>query len=377
MGGGQTKNAALTTALAFHYQVLIGLERCFALQEGQSVCFERDGDVSLVGNSPDESKQEEVKHYADALTDHHENLWKTLSNWLAPEFDHVCYGSLVLHTTQSFGATSSLKNWNQENIEQRVKILTDIFETRTPEELTADKPKPIVQLQKTVMTVEQKKLKEVLSKVTLFTEADDETSIRKKISAHLVNIPKNNQLSYLHGIVGFVYESANYTKWEISQYAFHEKCVELTSTYCRRSFTLPPFTGREATKQEIDCHEEKLFVQKVQCIEYSEVIPDAVGNWIELHNSLNTELDGAPQFRRATNQYQAQLIQQFMRKHSHKKRNCIDSIRDSKNLYDEIISETPAPMEGGSYTPPLVYKNGLIHDAMDNEEKNLHWRVDP
>lgn len=48
MSGGQTKNAALTTALAFHYQVLIGLEKCFALEEGQSIWFETDGDVSLI-----------------------------------------------------------------------------------------------------------------------------------------------------------------------------------------------------------------------------------------------------------------------------------------------------------------------------------------
>jgi ABC-type sulfate/molybdate transport systems ATPase subunit len=41
MSGGQTKNAALTTALAFHYQVLIGLDKCFCLEEGQSVWFER------------------------------------------------------------------------------------------------------------------------------------------------------------------------------------------------------------------------------------------------------------------------------------------------------------------------------------------------
>ena len=36
MSGGQTKNAALTTALAFHYQLLIGLDKCFSLEEGQS-----------------------------------------------------------------------------------------------------------------------------------------------------------------------------------------------------------------------------------------------------------------------------------------------------------------------------------------------------
>lgn len=48
MSSGQTKNSALTTALAFCYQVLIRLEKCFYLQEGQSVWFEKDGNVSLV-----------------------------------------------------------------------------------------------------------------------------------------------------------------------------------------------------------------------------------------------------------------------------------------------------------------------------------------
>ncbi len=47
----KTKNAALTTALAFHYQVLIGLDKCFSLENGQTVWFEKDGDVSLI--SPD------------------------------------------------------------------------------------------------------------------------------------------------------------------------------------------------------------------------------------------------------------------------------------------------------------------------------------
>jgi hypothetical protein len=75
MSGGQTKNAALTTALAFHYQVLIGLEKCFELEEGQSIWFEKDGDVSLISPNALTSSQKEVKDYSAALTDHHENLW--------------------------------------------------------------------------------------------------------------------------------------------------------------------------------------------------------------------------------------------------------------------------------------------------------------
>ncbi|MGZ8954922.1 MAG: hypothetical protein ACXW0Q_09625 [Methylovulum sp.] len=376
MEGGQTKNAALVTTLAFHYQVLVGLEQCFTMQDGQSVWFEKDGDISLVGDSVDESKQVEVKHYANALTDHHENLWNTLKNWLAPEFDHKTYGALVLHTTQVFGTNTSLKDWNKQNAEQRLQIIQAIFSTRTNEELTAEKPKAIVQLQKAVTETEPERLKAVLAKVMLFTEADDETAIRKTIVARLVGIPKNNQKSYLQGLVGFVYESADSSQWEISKTAFEAKCIELTSAYCLKQFTLPPFSGRKATEEELALHDEKLFVQKIQCIEYEEVIPEAVGNWIELHNSLSEELDGAPQFHKTTNQYQSQLIKQFKRRHAKAKRNFSDSIRHSQDLYDDVIGEAPTAIEGHP-SPPLEYKNGLIHDALDNEEQDLQWRVEP
>lgn len=376
MRGNQTKNAALTTTLAFHYQVLIGLEQCFAIREGQSVWFERDGDVSLIGETIEDSTQTEVKKYSDALTDHHENFWKTLNNWLEPEFKHEDYSSLVLHTTQEFGAKSSLKNWNQEIVDGRLSIIKAIYATRTPEELTAEKLKPIVQYQKNVIVAEEEKLKAVLAKVVLFTQADDEKSVREKIQGRLIGIPKANQLSYLHGIVGFVYESADNKQWAISKRSFYEKCEELTSVYCRRQFTLPIFSGREATEEELALHEEKLFVQKIQCIKYEDVIPEAVGNWIELHNSLNEELDGAPQFRNTTNQYQSQLVKQFKHKYSKERRNCVDPIRSSQNLYDDVIGEVPAGIEGYQ-SPPIEYKNGLIHDAMDDEDLDLQWTVEP
>ncbi|WP_292256476.1 hypothetical protein [Marinospirillum sp.] len=80
MSGGQTKISALTTALAFHYQVLIGLDKCFALEEGQSVWFEKDGDVSFLSPDALASTQTEVKDYSAPLTDHHENLWKNSRN---------------------------------------------------------------------------------------------------------------------------------------------------------------------------------------------------------------------------------------------------------------------------------------------------------
>ena len=183
MSGGQTKNAALTTALAFHYQVLIGLDKCFSLEEGQSVWFEKDGDVSLMSPEALASTQTEVKDYAAPLTDHHENLWKTLKNWLAPEFNHAQYGILVLHTTQAFGATTQLKDWNTQTAQQRLAVLQAVFAERTDEQIDAEKPSDIIKLQITVMACDEALLKSVLGKVTLFTEADNAHVLEKKILA--------------------------------------------------------------------------------------------------------------------------------------------------------------------------------------------------
>lgn len=213
MSGDQTKNAALTTALAFHYQVLIGLDKCFSLNEDQSIWFEKDGDVSLLDPSGAQSAQTEAKDYTAPLTDHHENLWKTLKNWLAPEFDHTQYSILVLHTTQSFGAKSRLKDWNTQNAEQRLQVLKDIFGERTHEQLNAEKPSEIIRLQKTVMAANELLLKSVLFKLALFTDADNAKELEKRILARPIGIPKNNLNSYLHGLVGFVYAQATQQSW--------------------------------------------------------------------------------------------------------------------------------------------------------------------
>ena len=375
MSGGQTKNAALTTALAFHYQVLIGLEKCFALEEGQSIWFEKDGDVSLISANALTSSQTEVKDYSAALTDHHENLWKTLKNWLAPEFDHTQYGVLVLHTTQAFSATTKLKDWNTQTAEQRLKVLTDIYAERTEDQLNSEKPSDIIKLQKTVMACSEALLKSVLGKVTLFTEADNAQDLEQCILAKPVGIPKNNLSSYLQGLVGFVYAQATQHSWSISQQAFRTKCEELTALLCKREFTFPVFSGYEASELEVEIHQDKLFVQKIAEIEHHAMIPDAIGNWLELQNSFLEQLDEYPLYKDKTVTYQNQLVKKYKLSYSSAQLELVDAIKSSKLLYNKTMQEQPLNM--GNDIPPIEYKNGLIHDAMDDDERDLKWRVEP
>lgn len=375
MSGGQTKNAALTTALAFHYQVLIGLDKCFSLEEGQSVWFEKDGDVSLISLDALASIQTEVKDYAAPLTDHHENFWKTLKNWLASEFDHTQYGVLVLHTTQAFGATTRLKDWNTQTAEQRLAMLKAIFAERTDEQLNAEKPSDIIKFQKAVMACNEALLKSVLAKVTLFTEADNYQALEKQILAKPLGIPRSNLNSYLHGLVGFVYAQATQQSWSISQKVFVAKCEELTTLLCKKEFTFPLFSGYEASEFEVEIYQDRPFVQKIAEIEHHEMIPDAVGNWLELQNSLLEQLDEYPLYKDKTVIYQNQLVKKYKLAHSSAQLEATDTIKSSKLLYNKTMQEQPLNM--GNDTPPIEYKNGLIHDAMDDDERNLEWKVEP
>lgn len=378
MSNSPPKNAALTTALAFHYQVLIGLDKCFALEEGQSVWFEKDGDVSLMSPDVLTSTQTEVKDYSAPLTDHHENLWKTLKNWLAPEFCHAQYGALVLHTTQAFGSTTKLKDWNTQTAEQRFKTLEDIFLSRSEKERNSESPSEIIKLQKAViLNATKSDLLNVIAKVVLHIESADLDALRKsyynKLSGY---IPYSNRQAFAEGLIGFIYEQSNSVKWVIEKAAFDQHREALTAKWGPKLFTIPDFTQRNASEEEVDSYLNALFAQKLCEIEYECVLPEAIGDWLEFINSSMEELHGHPQYTKMVERYREQWIRTFSAKHRSACRKKGDRTELSQNLYDQVTSETPFGVEGYP-NPDIVFRNGLIHDAMDDDERDLKWRVEP
>lgn len=373
MAGGKTKNSALTTALSFHYQLLVGLDKCFSLEEGQSIWFEKDGDVSQLSPDASTSSQTEVKNYDAPLTDHHENLWKTLKNWLAPEFDHTQYSVLVLHTTQSFGEKTRLKDWNAQSAGQRLDILKAIFGERSAKELNSDKPSEIIRLQKAVMGHDELSLKNIVGKIVLFIEAENAEEIARRILKMIHGIPSNNLHKYFECLIGFIYQQATPQSWSISHSAFSAQCEEITALLCRKEFTFPPFHGEEASEKQVEQHQEKLFVQKIYEIDHHEMIPEAVGNWLELQNSLMEELHESVLYKNKTIEYQKKLVSNYKKAYSTARLEGADEIQSSKRLYNLITREQALNM--GNDIPPIEYKNGLIHDAMDDEERNLRWKV--
>lgn len=104
------------------------------------------------------------------------------------------------------------------------------------------------------------------------------------------------------------------------------------------------------------------------------MIPDAVSNWLELHSSLAEQLDEHPLYKDETVSYQKNLVQKYKLSYSSAQLEATDPIKSSKLLYNRIISEQPLNM--GNYIPPFEYKNGLMHDAMDDKDRDLRWKVE-
>ena len=83
------------------------------------------GDVTIEG-----SRQVEVKHFSDDLTDSHPNFWNTIKNWLHEDFPLNSYSRLTLLSTQGYGATTLLKEWNNSSAAERLAIMEKIVGRR-------------------------------------------------------------------------------------------------------------------------------------------------------------------------------------------------------------------------------------------------------
>lgn len=188
-------------------------------------------------------------------------------------------------------------------------------------------------------------------------------------------IPPSNRQAFAEGLIGFIYEQANDTKWIIDKITFDQKREALTAKWGPTLFTIPDFGVRDATEDEVDAHITEFFAQKIIEIEYEDVLPEAVGSWLELRNALIEELNGYPQFREVVNKYRERWIRTFSAKYRSACRKQGSLMALSQDLYDQVTSEIPFGIEGYS-NPDIVFRNGLIHDAMDDDEQGLKWKVE-
>lgn len=356
------------------YQFLVALEKCFEMQDDESIWIERYGDVT---NSNGE--QIEVKDYQKDLTDLDHNVWKTLKNWLDDGFNISYYHSFVLLTTQIVSKTSRFLNWNQKSKEEKLKILTVIAKDFRAKEKKSKDTETL--LNKVLDTTTNSKLLEVLGKFIIHSEYEKDDSLYQKfIETRTDGVLPEKRDEYIDSLLGYIINpEITSSGWEIKNQEFRQKTKSLIETYTSTTKVFPKINITHLTDTVIVEHEAYPFVKKIEDISYDEVKSEAIGDFIYSRRTLNEELKNYEISKIEYDSYENNIFKSYEVKHRKALRGAssLDSIDKAKDLYDDVIGE-PAPNFYNFNDTPREYRNGLLHEIANDDENpsKLIWKLE-
>ncbi len=356
------------------YQFLVALEKCFEMQNDESIWIEKYGDVT---NSSGE--QLEVKDYQKDLTDLDHNVWKTMKNWLADGFDVSYYHSLILSTTQTISSTSKFIDWNNKNKDEKLEILNSISQKYTEQKKKDETTQKL--LNNVLDSSKNHKLLEVLEKFTIQSKADnDETLYKRLIETRTDGILEEKRDEFLASLVGYIIKpEITSGGWEIKNKEFRQKTKSLIETYTSTTKVFPKIEMSPITDDVLEEHQSYLFVKKIEDISYDEVKSDAINDFIYSRRTLNEELKNYEISLKEYSHYENEVFKSFKTKHRNAliDANSTNHIKESKKLYNNVSDET-APNFYNFNDTPKSYRNGILHEIANDDENptKLIWKLE-
>lgn len=356
------------------YQFLIALEKCFEMQDDESIWIEKYGDVTSSSGL-----QIEVKDYQKNLTDLDHNVWKTLKNWLDVNFDATRYKNLILLTTQTISKSSKFIDWNTKNKDKKHQILNLIAKEFNKQNEKSDLTQKL--LNDVLDSNKSNKLLEILEKFIIQSKADNDEVLYKKLKETRTDgILEEKKDEYLDSLIGYIINPAiTSSGWEIKNKDFRQKTKSLIETYTSTTKIFPKIETPSITDDIIKKHQSYLFVQKIEDIDYCEVKSEAISDFIYSRTILNEGLKNYEISRKEYKHYEDELLKSFQAK----RRNALldvnssNRINESKKLYNNTIGEV-APNFYNFNDTPKSYRNGILHElANDRENPNdIVWKLE-
>jgi hypothetical protein len=355
------------------------------MTKGQSVFVEHYGDVAT-----SQTEQVEIKRYQDSLTDSHVNFWKTLSNWMQDGFDQSKYSSLILQTTQDYGADSRLRTWNDSSVADRLKILADIHSegearerNRKPQSLDKTRVVPeSLRFQRGVLHPSKAaKLRDVVGRVVIAANSPDLEPLYELMrQRHCKGILTAKQPDYLNALIGFVMSPGVVSdpRWEITYDQFTAKVKELTSRYCRDTREFPAkyiLSTKSPDPHDVARCKDRAFVKKIHDIDYAEVVSEAILHYLAASKTVLEEFRSYEVPDQALALYAQDILAAFIPRYRAAKLKVTHIVNDSKAFYNETIA-APSPQLSGFSNTPITFRNGVLHMQFDDENNELKWRLE-
>ena len=352
------------------FQFLIALERCFEMQEGQSVYIETYGDVSILGKLSD-SKQIESKLYKRNLTDLDRNVWKSIYNWMNEEFPIDTFSSLILLTTQKVPIGSAWLNWNGKNPSERMEVLRNIkksFDSRKR------KDKDLSTYMNVIFDAENAtRLSQIAKMLYIDSISMDgnqyHKSLQEKYGKGIPDIQKGKYINHMFGYI--LNPDIVNQNWRITYDDFAREVEEITKTLVENTAVFP--TKLKLADIQKDDYDGYAFVEKIKDIKYEDVIPDAIDDYVHTANMIQQELEKSETKKKSLLQYEENLKGSYTTKYRKASRNYNDGerIAKSQDFYDDMTGSSDITFHTYNNVD-LYFHNGMLH-MMADENDELVW----
>ncbi len=181
---------------------------------------------------------------------------------------------------------------------------------------------------------------------------------------------------YLNALIGFVClgDKKAGERWEITYEAFEAEFGSLNARYNNetRIFPRKHFCSQESLDSSMTC--DYLFVRKIKDINYDEVVCDAIHDHEATISTIHQEFSEYAVDPLSVKEYASDIEKRFKADYRKACRGCLDEMAASQNLYDETVATPASPLPGFGDTPD-GFRNGLLHQRMDDPDANLQWKV--
>lgn len=353
------------------FQFLIALERCFEMQEKQTVYIETYGDVSVLGNLFD-SKQIESKLYKRPLNDSDKNVWKSIYNWTREDFPVDTFSSLILLTTQKVPIGSAWLHWNEKNPSERMDVLRNIkqsFDSRKR------KDKVLATYMNDIFDAKNAtKLSQITKMLYIDSINMDGNQYHKYLQEKYgKNIPDIQKGKYINHMFGYILNPDIVSHdWRITYDDFTRETEEITKTLVENATVFPiKLKLIDVKKNDYNSY---AFVEKIKDIKYGDdVISGAIDDYVHTASLIQQELEKSEIKKNSLLQYEENLKGSYATKYRKASRNCNDSerIAKSQDFYDDMTGSSDITFHTYNNVD-LYFHNGMLHMIAD-ENDELVW----
>ncbi|MBQ2375295.1 MAG: hypothetical protein II298_01315 [Bacteroidales bacterium] len=353
------------------FQFLIALERCFEMQEGQSVYIETYGDVSILGKLSD-SKQIESKLYKRNLTDLDKNVWKSIYNWMREDFPVDTFSSLILLTTQKVPIGSAWLNWNGKNPSERMEVLRNIkkcFDSRKRKDKDLSTYMTVIFDAKNATRLSQ--IAKMLYIDSISMDGNQyHKSLQEKYGKGIPDIQKGKYINHMFGYI----LSPNIVShdWKITYDNFTREAEEITKTLVENTAVFP--TKLKLADIKRNDYDGYAFVEKIKDIKYGDdVISEAIDDYVHTASMIQQELEKSEIKKKSLLQYEENLKGSYTTKYRKASRNYNDGerIAKSQDFYDDMTGSSDITFHNYNNVD-LYFHNGMLH-IMADENDELVW----